>query len=102
MGMNENIDKFGPFGRYNEVVKVTNGQVHFSASAGGLGSAENGGLGAAAFIISGSATNLHGSVTLAKGGVLELGGMQVGVIHEMGLFSANSTAANTTIYVLKR
>jgi len=99
MGMNENIDKFGPWGKYNEVVAVTNGVVHFSASVGGQGSAQNGGLGAAGFIISGST---HGSVTLAKGGVLELGGMALGVIHEIGIFSATSTATNTTIYVLKR
>ena len=87
------IQKFGPFGRYNEVVEVKNGTTYFTSSAGG-------GLGAAAFMLSGSTS--AGSVTLAKGGVLQMLNITKGTIYEIGISKAVSAAATEHILVLKR
>ena len=70
------LDKYGPFGRYNEVVAVSNGDRDFSSGSN---------VGASAIIISGSAANPtqgEGSIDLARGGSMELRFLQTGVIHD--------------------
>ena len=88
----EELNKFGPFGRYNGVQIVNNKFKDFSS-----GSAE---LGAAAFMVSGS--SISGRVNLARGGTIEVIGLSTGVIHEIGVASAESDNATTNILVLQR
>ena len=90
------LDKYGPFGRYNEVVAVSNGDRDFSSGSN---------VGASAIIISGSAANPtqgEGSSDLARGGSMELRFLQTGVIHELGVMRVTVLDAATTVYVLKR
>ncbi|MAG25989.1 hypothetical protein CMI47_10460 [Candidatus Pacearchaeota archaeon] len=87
----DELNKFGPFGRYNGVLKVVvNGSHDFSS----------GSLGAAAFIVSGS--SLAGRVNCAAGGAIEVGPLSTGVVYEMGVASAVSDNATTSILVLRR
>jgi hypothetical protein len=87
----DELNKFGPFGRYNGVLKtVQNGAHDFSS----------GSLGAAAFMVSGS--SLSGRVNCAGGGTIEVIGLSTGVIHEIGVASAVSDNATTNILVLRR
>ena len=81
----EQLNKFGPFGKYNGVTIVTNTSVDFSS----------GSLGASAFILSGSTQN--GYVDLARGG-----GFIEGTVYEIGIASATSVAATENILVLRR
>tara|TARA_R100000734_G_C3316230_1_gene108639 strand:- start:199 stop:474 length:276 start_codon:yes stop_codon:yes gene_type:complete len=84
----DDLGKFGPFGKYNEVVVVNNETKTFHTGAT---------LGAAAFIISEACT---GTVTLARGGVIDLSKLTAGVLYEIGISSI--TVNNKDIYVLKR
>ena len=91
----EDLAKFGPFGKYNEAIVVTNATVHFTGSN----------LGAAAFYHSGS--TYTGEVELSRGGIINMEGINKvdvnsGRIYEMGLFSATSAAVTEHIVVLKR
>jgi hypothetical protein len=95
--LTEDLQKFGPFGKYNEAVVVTSATAHFTGSN----------IGAAAFYVSGS--TYAGSVTLARGGTLQLAGLNKldtsaggPTIVEAGLYSATSAAATEHIVVLKR
>lgn len=84
----EGLTNFGPFGKYNQVIVVNNETKTFSAGDA---------LGAAAFIIGETAV---GTVTLAKGGVIDLAHLTVGVLYEIGISSITVNAK--TVYVLKR
>jgi hypothetical protein len=84
----DGLSTFGPFGRYNEVVVVNNETRTFSSGND---------LGAAAFIIGETAV---GTVTLAKGGVINLAHLTVGVLYEIGISSITVNAKD--VYVLKR
>lgn len=85
----DGLSTFGPFGRYNEVVVVNNETRAFSSGNG---------LGAAAFIVGESSAT--GTVTLAKGGVIDLSHLTVGVLYEIGISSITVNAKD--VYVLKR
>ena len=91
----EDLAKFGPFGKYNEAIVITNATVHFTGSN----------LGAAAFYHSGS--TYEGKVELARGGIINMNGINKAdvtgqQIMECGLFSVTSAAATEHIVVLKR
>ena len=86
----EELNKFGPFGKYNGVTIVQNTSVDFSS----------GSLGASAFIISGS-TQL-GYVDLARGGRIQNNCFTAGTLYEIGIASATSLAATENILVLRR
>ena len=86
----EELNKFGPFGKYNGVTIVTNTSVDFSS----------GSLGASAFMLSGSTQN--GYVDLARGGRLNLAGFIEGTVYEIGIASATSVAVTENILVLRR
>ena len=86
------LNKFGPFGRYNGVSVVVNGFKDFSSGSSDLG--------ASAFMISGS--TIVGRVKLARGGTIELDDLAIGVIHEIGLAGAESDNATTFVLVLQR
>ena len=91
----EDLAKFGPFGKYNEAVVVTNATMHFTGSN----------IGAAAFYHSGS--TYAGEVELARGGIIHMEGINKVDAHgqqimECGLFNATSAAATEHIVVLKR
>ena len=89
--VSDGLNKFGPFGRYNEVATVNNATVHFSSSLGG-------GLGAAAIIVGEASTT--GTATLARGGTINLAHLTVGRLYEVGISSITCNAKN--VYVLKR
>mgnify|MGYP003631218791 FL=1 len=89
----EDLAKFGPFGKYNEAIIVTNETVHFTGSN----------IGAAAFYHSGSTA--AGTVELARGGTINMEQFPAGEyksILELGIYSATSAAATEHIVVLKR
>ncbi len=88
----DELNKFGPFGKYNAVTVVANDSGNNDFSSGSLG--------AAAFMISGS--SIAGRVNLARGGTMELGTLAIGVVHEIGVASAYSDNATTFILVLQR
>ena len=88
----DELNKFGPFGRYNGVNIVTNGFKDFSSGSSDLG--------AAAFIVSGS--TIKGRVKLARGGTIELDDFAVGSVYEIGLAAAESDNATTFVLVLQR
>ena len=80
---------YGPYGRYNEVVTVNNATQEFKSGSN---------LGAAAIIKESGAT---GTITLAKGGTINLAHLTDGVVIEVGI--AAVTVSNTkNVYVLKR
>ena len=88
----DELNKFGPFGRYNGVQVVTNKFRDFSSGSSDLG--------ASAFIVSGS--TIKGRVKLARGGTIELDDLAIGVVHEIGLAGAESDNATTFVLVLQR
>jgi hypothetical protein len=83
------IAKFGPFGKYNEVETVLNGTTAIYTGSN---------LGAAAIMVNDAAT---GTITLARGGDIDIAELTAGQLYEFGLFSVKATSANK-IYVLKR
>ena len=88
------LNKFGPFGRYNGLTIVTNGSLDFSSGSN---------VGAAGFIISGSKHGpISGRVKLPRGGFLEITSMSMGVVHEIGPAVVTSDNATTHICVLRR
>tara|TARA_B100001093_G_C26126070_1_gene717075 strand:+ start:105 stop:386 length:282 start_codon:yes stop_codon:yes gene_type:complete len=88
------LDKYGPFGKYNEVVAVSNGNRDFSSGSN---------VGAAAIMISASSAGAqNGSIDLARGGSMRIEHLSAGVIHEIGVMRATADDADTTIFVLKR
>ena len=89
----DKLNQFGPFGKYNGVQVVTNKFRDFSSGSN---------LGASAIMISGSHEALDGTLTLARGGQLQIASMSVGVIHEIGIASCESDNASTHICVLQR
>ena len=87
------LNKFGPFGRYNGVESVSNEKVTFTGSH----------IGAAAIIVSHSTASPQGNIVLARGGAsIPLSAFTKNEIHEVGAFSVTSADAGTTVYVLKR
>jgi len=84
------LNKYGPFGKYNGVNIVTNRTTDFSS----------GSVGASAFMVSGSTFNGH--VGLARGGKMMTKGLTVGVIYDIGIASATSAANTEHILVLRR
>jgi|TARA_R110001583_G_scaffold3293_15_gene21321 hypothetical protein len=101
----DDLNKFGPFGRYNGVTTVSSGTFDFSSGSG---------LGAAAFILSGSAgasgqlmdindPKQEGSwIELSRGGKLMITSMSVGKVYEIGISRAYSNSVKTHICVLRR
>lgn len=88
------LNKYGPFGKYNAVVAVSNGNRDFSSGSN---------VGAAGIIISASAAGAqNGSVDLARGGNMRIEHLAAGVIHELGVMRVTADDADTTIFVLKR
>ena len=85
------LNKYGPFGRYNNLEIVTNKSVDFSSGSR---------LGAAAVIRSGS--DAGGYIDLAGGGRMHLGSMTAGVLYEIGIKGATSNSADEHILVLRR
>ena len=86
--MSYDLDKYGPFGRYNGMEKVNNATVNFTGSNKGAG----------AFIIGQSCT---GTVTMARGGdTIDLSQLTVGAVYELGI--SKITVNNKDVYVLKR
>ena len=89
----DDLNKFGPFGRYNEVTIVSTGTTIFTGSQ----------LGAAAIIVSHSSASPNGKITLARGGhEMPLSAFNEGELYEVGAFSVTVDAADTIVYVLKR
>ena len=86
----EELNKFGPFGKYNGVTIVTNTSLDFSS----------GSLCASSFILSGSTQNVY--VDLARGGRLQLTALNEGTLYEIGIASATSVAATENILVIRR
>ena len=86
----EELNKFGPFGKYNGVTVIgpSSGQDFSSGS-----------LGASAFIVSGS--SVTGRVNLARGGTIEVDDLVIGQLYEIGVASAY-TGTTTHILVLQR
>ena len=80
---------YGPYGRYNEVVTVNNTTQGFQSGSN---------LGAAALIKECGAT---GTITLAKGGTINLAHLTEGVVIEVGIAAVTVSNAKN-VYVLKR
>lgn len=80
---------YGPYGRYNEVVTVNNATQGFQSGSN---------LGAAALIKESGAT---GTITLAKGGTINLAHLTEGVVIEIGIAAVTVSNAKN-VYVLKR
>jgi len=80
---------YGPYGRYNEVVTVNNATKGFQSGSN---------LGAAAVIKEDGAT---GTLTLAKGGTINLAHLTAGSLYEIGI-SAVTVSNTKDVYVLKR
>ena len=85
----QDLDKFGPFGKYNEVVVVNNTTKKFTVGTD---------VGAAALIIEDGAT---GTATLARGGVINLAKLEHKTLHEIGI-SSITVSNSKDVYVLKR
>jgi len=85
----DQLNKFGPFGKYNGVTTILAASGHDFSS---------GSLGASAFIVSGS---MNGYANLARGGTLRLEGLQEGELYEIGVASVY-TGLTTIVYVLQR
>ena len=85
----EGLGKFGPFGKYNEVVVVNNETKTFHTGET---------LGAAALIVGESSAT--GTITLARGGAIDISHLTVGVLYEIGISSITVNAKD--VYVLKR
>ena len=83
------LDKFGPFGKYNEVVLVNNATKTFTVGTD---------VGAAAIIVGESSAT--GTITLARGGAIDISHLTVGVLYEIGISSITVNAKD--VYVLKR
>ena len=86
----QDLDKFGPFGKYNEVVLVNNATKAFTVGSD---------VGAAALLL--GETSTTGTVTLARGGSIDLSQLTVGVLYEIGISSITVSNAKD-VYVLKR
>ena len=86
----EELNKFGPFGKYNGCIVVSASSKDFSS----------GSLGAAGFILSGSTKAGH--VNLARGGRIENNGLTAGTVYEIGVASVFSAAQTENIIVLLR
>ena len=88
--VSDDLNKFGPFGKYNGSTQVTNTVVDFTGSN----------LGAAAFIPSGTMSN--GVIYLARGGAIPMNTLTVGSLYEIGVARVSSSTAIESVYVLKR